>query len=467
MVKYIKLNEIDIHIDNNIFRFYCAPYFLRLQFNHSLTETYSIKYTQHLEITIKKLDCLIFKDLDLLTTLLPPTAIHQNNSINEITLDKSQDDEENQNDIDWHFIQKLPTESFTTKYGFNDLYQGSGDAINELCELDFQIEGSTKQSRRADRLKAEEARFDPDYYISDFIYHQDYSFCFDYKPWYYLLLKKIQKQQQEICFTLEENQQLTNLPNKNYLMEIEMENCIYLGLVDLLFGYCYNHRTTLGENTCESAWTIAKLSGLLSALETFTCLKDVVNCCLRRSLIFPLYRYLFFKQRSFKLFNRIISDVVKILKIGKRAVLKCLLEMQQLLKTHDQFYVLERIYLLDYCIWIQKASDKKLKSLGSELNHFEIDKNFSGFDLSALELMAENCETDQHENIGFKDESHEKSKDENHDKSKEENHGSIQDKFDLDNENLDFKKEKALLEPTNSELSTDFENKNKLIQIID
>ena len=42
---------------------------------------------------------------------------------------------------------------------------------------------------------------------------------------------------------------------------------LYLGLVDLLFAYCYDHRTTEGEGNVESAWTMCKLSSTLSCLE--------------------------------------------------------------------------------------------------------------------------------------------------------------------------------------------------------
>jgi protein SHQ1 len=38
------------------------------------------------------------------------------------------------------------------------------------------------------------------------------------------------------------------------------ERPLLLALVDLMFAYCYNHRTTTGDHTVESAWTIAKLS---------------------------------------------------------------------------------------------------------------------------------------------------------------------------------------------------------------
>lgn len=40
-----------------------------------------------------------------------------------------------------------------------------------------------------------------------------------------------------------------------------------LGLADILFAYAYDHRTTQGEPTVESGWTITVLSPLLSWLD--------------------------------------------------------------------------------------------------------------------------------------------------------------------------------------------------------
>ena len=68
----------------------------------------------------------------------------------------------------------------------------------------------------------------------------------------------------EIAFSEEDIDLLKELPNKEYLLNDKEIRSITLGLVDILFGSCYNHRTTLGESTVESGWTIAKLSSTLS-----------------------------------------------------------------------------------------------------------------------------------------------------------------------------------------------------------
>lgn len=59
------------------------------------------------------------------------------------------------------------------------------------------------------------------------------------------------------------------LANREYLIPAGglEERKVLLGLADVLFAYAYDHRTTGGEPTVESGWTVAVLSPLLSWLE--------------------------------------------------------------------------------------------------------------------------------------------------------------------------------------------------------
>lgn len=68
---------------------------------------------------------------------------------------------------------------------------------------------------------------------------------------------------------------LKELPNKEYLLNNEEIHKLLLSLVDILFGSCYNHRTTLGESTVESSWTINKLSSTLSWFEVHDIFKVI------------------------------------------------------------------------------------------------------------------------------------------------------------------------------------------------
>jgi protein SHQ1 len=249
------------------------------------------------------------------------------------------------------------------------------------------IDTSTVESRRNDRLLAEELQFDSDYFMWDFCMNPEIERLLEFKPPTWKALKRIQsladstlkEQDSFLKFTEKEQEMMRQLSNKDYLINPDMERVIYLGLVDILFSYCYNYRTTEGEDTVESAWNICRISGTLSALESFQTLQDVLKC--RRSLSFPLYR-------SFSLSLKVKDDVVVLLKLGERAILKALLSMKQLISFHESMYLMDRIYISDYCCWVQKASTSRLASLASELNHMTVPKCLPFDDLELLEAEA-------------------------------------------------------------------------------
>lgn len=93
-------------------------------------------------------------------------------------------------------------------------------------------------------------------------------------------------------------------------------------LVDVLCAYCYDVRITQHDPSPESAWTIAILSPTLSWLAPSEDLQRVLVHFARRVLIYP---YL----RRYDLARLCIKDCAVILKLGKRRVLKCLLEVEE------------------------------------------------------------------------------------------------------------------------------------------
>lgn len=139
---------------------------------------------------------------------------------------------------------------------------------------------------------------------------------------------------------------------------------LYLTLITLLFAYLYDSRTSQHDPTPESAWTICNLIPAFSALDpphsshyiggphTFSLdeLKETLLPLYRRLLAFPLYR-------SFALAEKCRQDLANTLKRGKRLAMRCLLEMKDILDHHDVYYIYSKIWLDDFCVWIQ--SDAK------------------------------------------------------------------------------------------------------------
>lgn len=138
---------------------------------------------------------------------------------------------------------------------------------------------------------------------------------------------------------------------------------LYLTLLTLLFSYAYESRTTQKEPTPESGWTISSLTPAFSALDSAPYgsistsdpnkfdspeLLSTFVACYRRALSFPLYR-------SFALAETCRADVVAFLSNGKRIVLRCLLEMKDILDHHDVYYIYSKIWVDDYSVWIQST----------------------------------------------------------------------------------------------------------------
>lgn len=49
------------------------------------------------------------------------------------------------------------------------------------------------------------------------------------------------------------------------------------------------------------------------------------------------------------------------------SVLKCFLQVHQLFNKSDPRYILNQLYIQDYCVWIQKSNDETLASLAESL----------------------------------------------------------------------------------------------------
>ena len=133
---------------------------------------------------------------------------------------------------------------------------------------------------------------------------------------------------------------------------------LYLTLLSLLFSYAYECRTTQHDPTPESAWTLATLIAAFSALDppnirpvnalVFPAdeLIQILTTSYRRSLAFPLYR-------SWSLAEACRMDVAQLLSNGKRTVVRCLLEMKNVLDHHEVYYVYSKIWVDDFCVWTQ------------------------------------------------------------------------------------------------------------------
>ncbi|XP_044157404.1 protein SHQ1 homolog [Bufo gargarizans] len=400
-VPYARISEVDLYIDGDDFKFYAKPYFLRLTLPGRIVEDGRQKATYNADDGIftvqvpKETPGQQFEGLNLLTSLLAPKGartckplIEEIGSANEAL----EDDEE---EFDWQ-IEQTPYEEPSSDainahcgYGFGNLRVGVfgrlQEELNDVIDLrDPDVTPASERTQR--RLAAETAKFDPDHYLADLFEDNAIQHLLKYKPWWVEVQKGASgaspdSQDSGVKFTEKEKEQLRKFTNKSYLLAKKSEQAVYLSLIDLLLAYCYEVRVTEGERNVESAWNIRKLSGILSWFENYRSVTDVLVSFGRRSLCYPLYR-------NFCLVTKAIEDTCALLRLGKAAILKCLLDIHAVFQENDPAYILNDLYITDYCIWIQKVKSKKVAGLLDCLQATAVSKADLGLELEELEEAA-------------------------------------------------------------------------------
>ncbi|XP_070559764.1 protein SHQ1 homolog isoform X2 [Ptychodera flava] len=421
--KFAKVADTEIYVDGDEFKFYSTPYYLRLNLPGRILEDgrESASYdtdTGYFVLKFPKVNAgENFEGLDMLTKLLAPKGqVSAAPPLIEVMEQRPGDDAsesvrgdeqseefegEEEEEFDWQ-IDQQPHEELSddllksnVKYGFANkrscVFQELREELQGVVDVP-DPDLTSPSERRKLRIEAENGKFDDDHYLADLYQDEMVQQILAYQPSWFEEYEKSRSQQsfvdgnlsanQSIVkFTEEEKEQLRKLPNKEYLLDKQTQNSLFFGLLDIIFAYAYNHRTTEGENTVESAWTICKLSSTLSWLQTFTSLQDVVVSCHRRSLCYPLYRH-------WKLTQKVYQDVQQIFSLGRRKLLQCLLEIHRLLSTDDTRYILNDLYVTDYCVWIQSAKKSWIASLAESLTQVKVSKSDLEFDLIELEHAA-------------------------------------------------------------------------------
>ena len=160
---------------------------------------------------------------------------------------------------------------------------------------------------------------------------------------------------------------LKALPNREYLLAPDSpeERSELLGIADVLFAFCFEFRCSCGDFGVEAPHNITRLSALLSWLDAYDFPGDdaatVIANAARRSLAYPYVRH-------WRLVRKVLADVAKVLYLGKRCVLRCLLQCRGLMEHTDSHYMLNKIFLDDYCVWLQGLRPEALRWLADEFN---------------------------------------------------------------------------------------------------
>ncbi|XP_042679662.1 protein SHQ1 homolog isoform X2 [Centrocercus urophasianus] len=380
-VPYARVSELDLFFEGEDFKFYVKPYFLRLTLPGRVVENGREKASYDTDkgtFTIqlpKESPGQYFEGLDMLTSLLAPKKSRTAKPlVEEIGVPADLEEEE---EFDWEVEQTLHKEasegplSLQCYYGFGNLrsgvFQRLQDELGDVIDVKDPDQTPTDE-RRMKRLEAEAAKFDPDHYLADFFEDEAVQHVLKYKPWWVGAHEKVMALQGEssqsdsptsVIFSEEEREQLRKFTNKSYLLDKRSRHHVYLGLIDILLAYCYEICVNEGDKNVESSWNVRKLSATLCWLECFTSIHDVLVSFGRRVVCYPLYRH-------FGLVTRAFSDTVMILQLGRAAVLKCLLDVHRIFRESDPAYILNDLFITDYCIWIQRVKLRVCCALGPQ-----------------------------------------------------------------------------------------------------
>ncbi|XP_068450423.1 protein SHQ1 homolog [Clinocottus analis] len=403
-VPYTRTSEFDLDVDGADFKFFAKPYFLRLSLPGRIVEdgreTAKFDIDKGL-VTLrvpKETSGEHFEGLQMLTSLLAPKGSRSARPlIEELSTgggegaEGGEEEEEEEEDFDWQVEQEAYKEASEEelgalqKYGFGNQRCGVFARLQEELSDVTDVknpEGTTAAERRQGRLNAEAAAFSPDHYLADFFEDEEIKGLLEFRPWWEKLSPSTdQNGEAAVSFTDDEKEQLRKFANRSYLLDKPSRQQAWLSLVDVLLAYCYEARSTEGEHNVESPWTIRKLSGTLCWLETYSSLQDVLASFGRRVLCYPLYRH-------FAMASAAVRDTTKILQLGKACVLRCLLDIHRVFRENDPAYILNDLYITDYCIWIQRVKSKKMSALAVTLQKASLRKKDLDLDLEELEEAA-------------------------------------------------------------------------------
>ena len=392
--------EVLVEEGNNTLHFFSSPYLLKLAFPHPFQENAHESCAQYdpaqstITLKLAKKEAADWPNLDLIGSLIQPKPVNSR-WLKEISDNQTETDTKENTSRSQH-VEHCDENTFMTDthkegdadlvpclteigdgYGFASMFHRifidfcRAGMAEEMLQLE-DPESSTIESRTNGRLAHELENFDPDRYLADLELEEEYLFtmAMDFEPHWNSSLVDLMKQlevndggpnsdtEPSQSFTEEERHLLSTIPYP-LLPNIIDPDREFHGLLDILFSYVYDHLLTQGEPTVESAWTISCLSSRLSWLDEFNSVEDAVIASLRRSLVYPYIRNFEFGVHIWRQVAYILAD--------RRCIIRCLLQVRDILEKSETFYVGNKLYIDPLLLWIQQAQAIPVKPLTSQI----------------------------------------------------------------------------------------------------
>ncbi|XP_022919931.2 protein SHQ1 homolog [Onthophagus taurus] len=366
---FCNLDELDTSCDDNVFLFHCSPYHLRLKLPGNIVEnaeskvSFNADTSEFILIYGKENVGEDFPNLELITSLLQ-SKVEVNEGGRKIEIIGDENGEKNAENWGGDKVE----------YGFG--LRGGYDFRNLHNEFDiFKINPHEVkfEDRRILRMRKEQEDFNFEHYAADLMDDAEIREVCKLKcPWDDL-------KESEIKFSDEELDFMKDLLNIEFNLSDQQIVYCRNSLIDILFAYCYDARTTGFEKTCESHWTIINVSCSLSWFDSFLSPKDALVSAFRRSLIYPIYR-------SFFLCEQILVDLKKLLSLGEKFIIKCLISIYNVFLHDDSGgYILNNLFIKDYIVYISKWNQNEWEKIVVEVQNLTINRSDLGMNLIELE----------------------------------------------------------------------------------
>ncbi|KAH0792926.1 protein SHQ1 [Histomonas meleagridis] len=236
-----------------------------------------------------------------------------------------------------------------TKYGFNfwasNYFENVQDTIPYVTDLPSP--DSIPYPRRHEmRLERELEDFDADQIMLDYVQPPQYDITEAD-----VFLKE---------YTPEENRKLLQIPLQEFLMSRETAKINFFNCVDVVYSTVYDVTLFGIEGTCESHWTISKISSTLSWFDIFESSSDLILSTLKRVLVYPMYRSYHFSKLCW-------DKTVEMLRNGRTSLLKCLLHTKEMLEKGEFRWRLNRLYIDPMIVWLQELDQKDYIEFSDEV----------------------------------------------------------------------------------------------------
>lgn len=372
---YCSLRDLEVEVEDDIYLFLCKPYYLRLHLPGRIQEndnTTSCFDSETGQFTFCYEKCNYgehFPDLDFITKFLVSKveASYGGEGERKITILTNEDSKDSN--------EQLGTVDVNNGFGF--AFESNRNFVSVSSEFTDVFEVNPCEVNLIDRhklrLQYEQGKFDMGHYLGDFLEDEEINELIEKDcSWQNITTTEVQFTNKELDF-------LKDLPNIEYNLNESQISYALNGLIDILYAYCYDKRSTHFEGNSESGWTIVKISSSLCWLDAFETPKEALVSAFRRSVIYPLYR-------NYKLSVKVFDDLKKLLQLGEKFIIKCLIEIYYIFLGGDCCrYILNNLFIKDYIRYIMKWDKDKWQKYLVEVFEMEIKKENLGLNLSEIE----------------------------------------------------------------------------------